>query len=147
MIKEHYTKNQFMKRVPGVIPVFIGEKSTIKNSEDAEQKSTTAWFKYNYPDYEMSYVHIPNEGTATHGGHRRDNKEKGLLSGAHDIVILAPRGMYGFMTLELKRSDHQSKVSEEQIQFSLQTISNGGYSCFAWGFEQAKIAIKEYMEQ
>ena len=141
-----YSKNQFLKIIPAYIPNIMNAKSTLTLKEDIELEMLYKWFKYQYPQYLYSYFHVKNESTAKHGGHRKDNANKGMLKGVHDVILLVPRGAYGFLTLEMKRSDHKSNVSQEQINFSIASTENMGMSGFCWGFEAGKKFINEYLK-
>ena len=145
-IKDKYTFKQFQQRCPAALDNLFGEKVRHRRSEDAELVDVVAWFKYRWPMHTRAIMHPANEGIASHPGHRRELKNKGMLTGAHDVVLLLPSGHYGFATFELKRSDHSSSVSEEQIQVGLTNVANGGYVAFCWGFDSMKKAITEYMK-
>jgi len=144
MIKEKYTFKQFQKRCPEIIDNYFEEKGG-KYAEDADLKTLMSWFKLTWPHHSLSIAHPVNEVRGDHAGYGRDCQQKGKLKGLHDVLIFLPGGMYGFMTLELKKRDHTGSVSEDQIQIALKNIENGGYSCIAWGVNPAKEAIKKYM--
>ena len=145
MIKKSYTHRQFLKRVPDNIPLFIGEKRSPCPAEDDDLISVIDWFKCRYPQHGKSIMHPTNESMASHAGYYRQRKNKGLLDGAHDIILFLPSGNYHFATFELKRADHSSKIYESQIQVALTNLSNRGFSCFAFGFHEMVKAISNYM--
>lgn len=134
-----------MKRVPENVPVFIGDKIKPCPAEDDDLVSIIDWFKCRWPAYALSIMHPTNETMASHGGYYRQRKAKGLLEGAHDIILFIPTISYNFGTFELKKADHSSKVTEQQIQVALQNQKNGGFSCFAFGYQQMKLVIYAYM--
>ena len=134
-----------MKRVPENVPVFIGDKIKPCPAEDDDLVSVIDWFKCRWPEHSLSIMHPTNETMASHAGYYRQRKAKGLLEGAHDIVLFIPTHTYHFATFELKKADHSSKVTEQQIQVALQNQKNGGFSCFALGYHQMKLAISAYM--
>lgn len=146
MIKKDYTHRQFLKRLPEEIPLFIGEKIKPCPAEDDNLISVIDWFKCKWPQHALSIMHPTNETMAAHAGYYRQRKAKGLLEGAHDIVLFLPAGNYPFATFELKKANHSSKVTEQQIQVALTNINNGAFSCFAYGLKQMKLVISAYMK-
>lgn len=134
-----------MKRVPESVPVFIGDKIKPCPAEDDDLVSVIDWFKCRWPEHALSIMHPTNETMASHAGYYRQRKAKGLLEGAHDIILFIPTRNYNFGTFELKKADHTSKVTEQQIQVALTNQKNGGFSCFALGLQQMKLAISAYM--
>ena len=147
MRSKSYTFKQFLKHCPQEIENHYTDKSNIIRKEDDELVDLVAWFKFNYPQHCNSILHPANESMATHGGHRKNLAQKGMLKGAPDIMIMIPKGGYGFATFELKRGDHQSSVGQEQIDIALANILNGGYSCICWGLDAAKCSISNYMSK
>lgn len=145
MIKDKYTHKQFLKRVPDFVPLFIGDKIKPCPAEDDDLISIVDWFKCTWPEHKLSIMHPTNETMASHAGYYRQRKAKGLLDGAHDIIIFLPAGRFHYGTFELKKADHTSKITEQQIQVAVTNIKNGGFSCFAFGYHQMKLAISAFM--
>ena len=146
MKKETYTHRQFLARCPDSIPLFIGEKQKPCPAEDDDLVSVIDWFKCQWPQHARAIMHPTNETMASHAGYYRQRRAKGLLEGAHDIILFLPAGPFHFASFELKKADHSSKVTEEQIQVALTNLGNGGFSCFAFGLKQMQLAISAYMQ-
>ena len=87
MSRTKYTFKQFQKECPTVIDNHFVEKSKTSRKEDSELIDVIAWFKHKYPHHANSIMHPANEGTATHGGHRRDLNQKGMQVSPHCIDV------------------------------------------------------------
>ena len=70
----------------------------------------------------------------------------GMLPGIPDIVILAPRGQYGALFIEMKRSKG-GIVSEAQEAVIAHLNANGYKACVCEGFDAARKVTTEYMSQ
>jgi hypothetical protein len=85
------------------------------------QKSFIKEFDFRYPD--IMAIHIPNEGkrSVVEGAKL---KAMGLRRGVSDILVLAVRGGYGGLFVELKRNSKE-KPSKEQKEFISYANENG----------------------
>jgi hypothetical protein len=87
-------------------------------------------------------IAVPN------GGHRHvavaaKLKQEGVKAGVPDILIFISRGNYHGMMLELKFN--KGRLSKHQITW-LERLNNNGYrAVVAFGFDDAKKQILEYL--
>lgn len=114
--------------------------------EDTDLMNFIAWFDHNYPHFAFLMIHVPNESDMPVQG-RVKAKKKGVRSGVPDLLFLKSSGEYAGLAIEMKRATkkHSSKVSDEQMMY-LQELSEEDFFCVvAYGLEQAKIAVKDYL--
>ena len=110
-----------------------------------EQEEQIALFKWadlakNYhPELRLMFS-IANEA-----GRFRNLRYAGVVRGVPDIFLACGRGRYLGMFLELKRLKG-GKVAYEQFQWLSQLQEAGYYAVVARGFEEARIAIVNYLE-
>jgi len=105
------------------------------------------WFKLTYKNELL--IKIPNDAIRTCAQARTMFRE-GLVPGAPDIFIAAPRGGLSGMFIELKRSNvkgqPKGKVSDKQ-QAILDHLNSVGYlAIVSYGWDFARKAICQYME-
>jgi len=85
-------------------------------------------------------THIRNEGSRTFNQAAKQ-KAEGMVKGASDIIIPASPAF----VCEFKRKDKtKSKVSKEQMAYLEQSAALGAFSCVAYGYEQALLALKDW---
>lgn len=92
----------------------------------------------------LFFMHTPNglARNATQGG---IFKAQGLRKGWPDYSLDLPLGGYHGARLELK-SKSGAKPSREQLDI-LARLESVGFKCFvAWGFEQAREQLSEYLD-
>lgn len=119
---------------------FIGDKSRI---ESTDQMACTAWLNYHFP--EMNWFHVPNEGNRS-ASYADKMKRCGLKSGVSDFIIMMPMNEYHGAVIELKREDGlPSNVSNEQNEFLEKCCNSGYYAAVAFGFEEFKKSICDYL--
>jgi hypothetical protein len=118
-------------------------------SEHDEQAAVVQYLYRAYPD--LLFWATPNGAQlAGNVGQRaaRMNKLKaeGFLPGVSDLILFAPRGGYSAMFLEMKDIPGKGgQPTQGQYDFLEQVARFGGYGTVAWGFEQAREKIDEYM--
>ncbi len=126
-----------------------------KQSESVAQQHLIQWFKTQYRKYENHIFAIPNgawfaglpqEKAIAYGAKR--NRE-GLLKGVSDLMLAVAsfKKLKHALFLEMKaEGETQSSVSKEQLRF-LNDMALQGYDAqIAYGFDQAKAIIEEYMK-
>lgn len=123
-----------------------------KPTEAQEHRQLVQWLKVQYPNVlfntDMSGIKL-SKGLATKCASLRSH------SGMPDLQILEPRGTYGALFIELKRSGEKlfkkdgttpaSDHIKNQMKVSLMLYERGYKSVFAIGFEQAKKEITDYL--
>jgi len=94
-----------------------------------------------YPDLKLLY-HIPNE--------RSDKRQAAILKkmgvkrGVPDLCLPVPRGQFHGLYIEMKRTDG-GRVSDDQLWWNEQLISNGYASVICNGWESGKEALLWYL--
>lgn len=119
-------------------------------SESAHGKALMCWAQENiekYPDLKW-LTHIGHGGLKdkiTAG----NMKAEGLKPGVPDYLLLTRRGYYACLWIELKKPAKDSKpagkVSDEQKKWIAQAGECGHCICVAYGWEQAKEYIIDYL--
>ena len=69
----------------------------------------------------------------------------GLKRGVSDYFLAYPVNPFHGLWLELKRTGRRSRVSAEQLMWQERTRKVGYMSVTAYGWEQAKEFIEEYL--
>ena len=117
-------------------------------SEHAEQVALMQWFKLQHPKLIM--FSIPN-GAHLAGDNRlraikmNNMKAEGLIAGVSDLFLMMPTIKYHGLFIEMKVKG--GKVSDNQKVFINNAILIGYQSIVCYGFEQAKNAINEYLQE
>lgn len=115
------------------------------SSEHDEQVQLFVWaFRQRnvYPALNMMYA-IPNGGKRERVTAAR-LKAEGVKAGVPDICLAYPVGKYHGLYLELKYG--KNTASEAQAEW-LEALTNQGYcAAIAWGFEDARRVIVDYLE-
>lgn len=111
--------------------------------ETIEQINLYSWIRTR-PDLEPFSFHIANERkcTLSYGG---TLKRMGVKSGVSDMFIGVPTKKHHGMWLELKAGNN--KVTTNQRVFLRDMSANGYYAVACWGFEEAKQAILDYLDE
>lgn len=116
----------------------------LKKSEHQEQKALIQWFRMQYPRYRKFLWAIPNGG-ARHIRTAITLKEEGVLAGVCDLFLMIPKAGYHGMFIEMKAKG--GRVSESQQAFIGAATLMGYPSVVCYGFEEAKKAIENYLQQ
>ena len=113
--------------------------------EDTEQINFTNHLRHNHP--ELVYFHPINEGLVpVH--YRAKQRQKGMLAGASDIIILNANRHFNFLTIELKRESKKlsSTISTAQIEFLKNCEQANGFACVAYGYKAALFVVEQYIK-
>lgn len=116
-------------------------------SEAEEQKALFEWrdwAKGKYPALELLY-HIPNGGSRN-PIEARHLKEQGVMPGVPDICLPVPNLHHTALYIELKRRKG-GRVSDNQRGWIAALKKYGNMAVVAYGFEDAKRIILEYLKQ
>ena len=92
----------------------------------------------------LFFYHVPNglARNATEGG---TFKAQGLRKGWPDYCLDLPLGPYHGLRLELK-APNGAKPTQEQLDILTRLESVGFKCCVAWGFDEAKKQIEQYLD-
>ena len=114
--------------------------------ESEEQRALFQWAALaaaKWPELRSMY-HVPNEGLRSGRAGAR-LKLEGMRAGVPDVCLPVPRGGYGALYIELKRTKGGS-LSENQRTWieSLKMLGNKAVVCYGW--EQARDEIERYLK-
>lgn len=112
----------------------------MQQNEHKEQKALIQWFRMAHPKLIM--FAIPN------GGARNivtavKLKDEGVLAGVADLFLMKPIGKYHGLFIEMKAA--KGKVSDQQAYFIEQANLNGYKAIVCFGFDEAHVAITNYL--
>lgn len=102
------------------------------------------WMKQRYPELALLH-HIPNGGS-------RDAREahnlrlEGVKAGVPDICLPVPRGGYGALYIELKRTK-RGRLSDSQRGWIEALNRAGNRAVVCKGFDEARAAILDYLKR
>jgi len=102
---------------------------------------------HKFDGIEPVFFHVANESQSK-PQYRQKLKQQGLTAGVSDYLLLAPRGGYHYLAIELKRARvGDSAIRDEQITF-IEAVSNmGGYGCICYGYKAALHVIELYLNE
>lgn len=115
-------------------------------SEADEQKLLFEWAEYEevlYPELQLMY-HIVNEGKRSYQA-GAELRKQGMRAGVPDVCLPVPRGNYGALYIEMKRTKG-GKISEEQQWWIDKLNAAGNLAVICHGFDEAKNAILAYLQ-
>lgn len=117
-------------------------RTPTEHQEQVELVRIARLYEPRYPDLQMLFA-VPN------GGYRSEAtgallKAEGLRPGVSDLLLLAPRGNYHGMCLELKRVGGAGP-SVEQEAFLMRAHRRGYYVAVAYGWVEAWGEICKYL--
>ncbi len=120
-----------------------GNKPTTGNPlEEEEQREFAAWCDAKG----LLWAHIPNERKAT-AFSLFELIKQGLKKGFPDNFIAEPRGEYHGLFIELKRDKKSSSKKSHEQRVWIKALNEKGYkAAFAYGAEEAKRLVLEYLE-
>jgi hypothetical protein len=117
-------------------------------SEAQEQRVVVEWaerHKGKWPELALLF-HVPNGGA-------RDAREAALLvaegvkRGVPDLLLPVPQGGYVGLALELKRADHSSQPTAEQLIWHNAMRLNRWRVDVSYGADEAIAVLDEYLSQ
>lgn len=120
-------------------------KSVTVPTEAEEQRRLFEWAAYSinrYPALRLMYA-VPNGGSRN-PIEARHLKEQGVKAGVPDICLPVPARHHTALYIELKRTQG-GRVSEVQKKFMHELNKVGCLAVVAYGFEDARRIILEYL--
>lgn len=115
--------------------------------EADEQKLLFEWAEYAevlHPELELMY-HVPNEGRRSYyTGYNL--RKQGMKAGVPDVCLPVPRGRYGALYIEMKRTKG-GRVSEAQQWWIDKLNAAGNLAVVCHGFDEAKDVILAYLQK
>lgn len=127
------------------------EQLAASGSEDAHQLALLCWCAQNFNKYpELKWLHHSPNGGSRNKREAAKFKAMGTKSGFPDLLLLAKRGPYGGLLIELKIPNLATKkdggAQPEQIKWGNYLLDNGyGYRlCHGW--KMARDTLVSYLE-
>ncbi len=114
----------------------------MKITEHQEQVMLIKWFRLAFPKHII--FAIPNGG-ARHIVAAVKLKAEGVLAGVPDLFLMVPKGEWHGMFIEMKAKT--GKVSDSQKEFINNAKEMGYLAVVCFGFDEAKTAITNYLQQ
>jgi len=116
----------------------------MKLNEHQEQKILVRWYRLQYSQYAKYLFAVPNGGVR-HIGTAIKIKEEGGLAGIPDLFLMIPKGGYHGLLIEMKVKG--GRVSDSQKEFMEAALLMGYQAVVCYGFEQARDAINNYLQE
>lgn len=91
----------------------------------------------------MALLHIPNGG-ARHVVVAYKLKKMGVRKGVHDLFLMARRGDYTMLIIEMKAG--KNKLTPEQVEFKDMAEEYGAKCVTCWDWMDASVEIGNYLE-
>lgn len=114
-------------------------------TEAIEQQLLFSWADMaggKHPELRLMY-HVPNGGSRNMI-EAHNLRKQGVRRGVPDICLPVPRGGYGSLYIEMKRTKG-GRLSEEQREYITALNRFGCKAVVCRGFEEARKAIIEYL--
>lgn len=112
-------------------------------TEHAEQVKIIQWFDRQYPKGDVRLFAVPNGGQR-HPAVAKKLKDEGVRKGVPDLMLLAPRGGYAGLVIELKRIKW-SATTTEQVGWLNHLNAQGFKAVICKGGDAAIETIKSYL--
>lgn len=115
-------------------------------SESASQQALIRWWHHACHGFGIAEVllfAVPNAGKR-HGGSGGRMVGEGLRAGVSDLMLLAARGGYFGLCLEMKTMRRGSQCTPDQVAFQMQAV-DAGYRCaVAYSTDEAIEILSDY---
>jgi len=116
----------------------------MKTSEHQEQVMLITWFRMQYPKFKLHLWAIPNGGSR-HIVTAVNLKAEGVLAGVSDLFLMIPKAGWHGMFIEMKAKT--GSLSDKQKEFMGAATLMGYQAVVCFGFEEAKTAITNYLQE
>lgn len=110
--------------------------------ESKHQQALISWFDLQHPTLSRLLIHVSNEGkrSKAEGGIL---KAMGLRKGVPDLFLMAPRGTFHGLIIEIKAPG--KKPSDEQQEY-IKLFNDQDYcTCWVDDWTEAKTIIENYL--
>lgn len=117
-------------------------------TEHDEQVALFEWAAMNEAKHpELMLLHSTPNGGARHIAVAAMMKAEGQKAGFPDISMNVARGRWHSFHLELKRADHSTRPTSEQLLWIERLREYGNFACVAYGAQDAINTIMAYLAQ
>jgi hypothetical protein len=118
-------------------------------AESHEQKTIVAWWRLQHRQDEKAIRASQSGGFKGRGRagaiRMSEMKAMGVVTGESDLAFLIPKGQYGSLIIELKRTGDKRGAREDQDAYLKYHNSIGNLALLATGVDEAISFIKSYM--
>lgn len=119
--------------------------------EEITQINLINWVNFNLPDVAEDIYHFANERFlyptgGSHFQYGRKLKRMGVKKGVFDLFLAIPKPICQFSGLWLELKTEQGKPTKEQLEFMKRMILRGYEAKIAYGFDDAKNVILNYLD-
>lgn len=104
----------------------------MRHIESNIQKACVSWFDLQYSHLSKCLIAVPN------GGNRNAReaaimKAEGIRAGAADLILLAARGQYGALCIEMKTATGRQSPAQKEWQKQAENAGNKYVVCRSIG--------------
>ena len=117
-------------------------KKHIRHTESTLQRNCVRWFRYQWPNYALNLIAIPNGG-ARSVVEAAIMKGEGVTAGAADLFFFYPSGRYHGLAIEMKSMDGTWRESQKKWAKAIEDVGYKYVLCRS--FEQFVSTIEDYI--
>lgn len=117
-----------------------------RHLESQLQRQCVAWFRLQYPEIGRLLFAVPNGG-ARNRTEAAIMKAEGVTAGVTDLILLAGRGGYSALCIEMKTTEKRSRLTPAQAEWQVLAASNGSCCVTCHTFEEFVEELRWYMAQ
>jgi hypothetical protein len=109
------------------------------------QSACVEWFRYAHPSLSRLLISVPNGASLSGRGRTWKYLEReGAVAGAADLLLLVPRGQYGYLAIEMKQG--RGRHRENQRTWGAEVEAAGGRYVVCRGSMDFQELIQQYLE-
>lgn len=112
----------------------------MRTKEDSLQIAVADYLKLQYPN--VLWWHTPNGG-ARNPIEGAKLKKMGVRAGVSDVIMIEKSKEFIGLAIELKIKPN--KPTNQQLEFMIALQKKGFKCCICWNFDEAKLAIDNYL--
>lgn len=118
----------------------------MQHPESELQQRCVLWFRYQWPQYRLLLFAVPNGGFRLAREAARFYAE-GVTPGVSDLILLAPRGDWPALCIELKTTASSSRQSARQKEWQMAVEAEGYRYEIVRTFNEFMALINEYLAE
>lgn len=117
-----------------------------RHLESQLQRQCVAWFRLQYPEIGRLLFAVPNGGARSRA-EAAIMKAEGVTAGVTDLILLAGRGGYSALCIEMKTTEKGSRLTQTQAEWQVLAASNGSCCITCRTFDEFVEELRWYMTQ
>lgn len=118
----------------------------MQHRESNLQQRCVLWFRYQWPQYRLLLFAVPNGGFRIAREAARLYAE-GVTPGVSDLILLAPRGQWPALCIELKTTAPGSRQSARQREWQVAVEAEGYRYEIVRTLDEFIALINDYLAQ